>query len=217
MEENVRALCTYPMSRSVPAAMIGVLICLGVPAPAYANVITDWDEKAIAVVTPLMASFAANSPYMAQRMMGMVHAAMFDAVNSIERRYRPYLVQLPAERSTSQEAAAATAAATVLATIDAKTAGEMKVALATYLESIADGPAKLDGIKLGEAVAARVVAARANDGCYEPDEYRPKTAAGVYVPTAITAASVWPNMKPFAMVTGSQFRPGPPISLESKQ
>ena len=23
-------------------------------------------------------------------MMGMVHAAMFDAVNSIERRYRPY-------------------------------------------------------------------------------------------------------------------------------
>jgi len=93
----------------------------------------------------------------------------------------------------------------------------MKVALATYLESIADGPAKLDGIKLGEAVAARVVAARANDGCYEPDEYRPKTAAGVYVPTAITAASVWPNMKPFAMVTGSQFRPGPPISLESKQ
>jgi len=64
---------------------------------------------------------------MAQRMMGMVHAAMFDAVNSIERRYRPYLVQLPAERSTSKEAAAATAAASVLATIDAKTAGEMKL------------------------------------------------------------------------------------------
>ena len=31
-------------------------------------------------------------------MMGMVHAAMFDAVNSIEPRYRPYLVQLPADR-----------------------------------------------------------------------------------------------------------------------
>ena len=39
-------------------------------------------------------------------MMGMVHAAMFDAVNSIERRYRPYLVQLPAEPGTSKEAAA---------------------------------------------------------------------------------------------------------------
>jgi hypothetical protein len=211
----MRALWT--MSRSVLAALIGILSCLGVPARAYANVITDWDEKAVAVVTPLMASFANNSPYMAQRMMGMVHAAMFDAVNSIERRYRPYLVQLPAERATSQEAAAATAAAAVLATIDAKTAGEMKVALAAYLDSIPDGPAKLDGVKLGEAVAARVVAARANDGCYEPDAYRPKTAVGVYVPTTITAASVWPNMKSFAIVTGSQFRPNPPISLESKE
>jgi hypothetical protein len=162
----MRALSTYPISRSVPAAIIGVAICFGVPARGCANVITDWDEKAVAVVTPLMASFAVNSPYMAQRMMGMVHAAMFDAVNSIERRYRPYLVQLPAERSTSQEAAAATAAASVLATIDQKKAGEMKVALATYLASIPNGAAKLDGVKLGEAVAERVVAARENDGCY---------------------------------------------------
>jgi len=197
--------------------MIGALIGLGAPAAACANVITDWDEKAIAVVTPLMAKFGANSPYMAQRMMGMVHAAMFDAVNSIERRYQPYLVQLLAERSTSKEAAAATAAALVLATIDQKTAGEMKVALATYLASIPDGAAKLDGVKLGEAVAERVVAARENDGCYEPDDYRPRAAPGVYVPTAITAASVWPSMKPFAIATGSQFRPDRPISLESKE
>ena len=213
----MRALLACPMNRSVPAAMMGALIALGVPAPAFANVITDWDEKAVAVVTPMMANFAGNSPYMAQRMMGMVHAAMFDAVNSIERRYRPYLVQLPAERSTSEEAAAATAAAAVLATIDPKIAGEMNVALATYLASIPDGTAKLDGVKLGEAVAARVVAARENDGCYEPDDYRPRTSPGVYVPTAITAASVWPNMKPFAMSTGSQFRPSPPISLESEE
>jgi hypothetical protein len=193
------------------------LAMIGAAPSAFANVITDWDEKAVAVVTPLMANFAATSPYMAQRMMGMVHAAMFDAVNSIERRYRPYLVQLPAERSTSEDAAAATAAAAVLATIDPKTADEMKVALATYLASIPDGTAKLDGVKLGEAVAARVVAARANDGCYAPDDYRPRTAPGVYVPTAITAASMWPNMKPFALATGSQFRPSPPISLESKE
>lgn len=63
--------------------------------PATANVITDWDDKAVVAVTP-MASLGGTNPYMAQRMMGMVHAAMFDAVNSIERRYRSYLVQLPA-------------------------------------------------------------------------------------------------------------------------
>ena len=213
----MRASCTCRMSRSVPAAVIGALICLSVSGRVYANVITDWDEKAVVVVTPMMASWGAGYPSMAQRTMAMVHAAMFDAVNSIERRYRPYLVQPPAERTTSEEAAAATAAAAVLATIDPKTASEMKVALASYLDSIPDGTAKLDGIKLGEAVAARILAARENDGCNEPDDYRPRTTPGVYVPTPITAASMWPKLKPFAMASGSQFRPGPPISLESKE
>src|ERR1700704_478550 len=132
-------------------------------SPAFANVITDWDEKAVAVVTP-MSSLGGTSPYMAVRMMGMVHAAMFDAVNSIERRYRPYLVQLPAAPTMSKEAAAAAAAAAVLGTIDAKTAGEMKAALAAYLSAIPDGAAKSDGVKLGEAIAAKVLEARANDG-----------------------------------------------------
>jgi len=177
---------------------------------ASANVITDWDEKAVAVVTPM-------PPYTAQRVMGMVHIAMFDAVNSIERRSQRYLVQLPAEPTTSKEAAAASAAAAVLATIDSKIAGEMKIAIASYLASIPDGAAKSDGVKLGEAVAARVVEARANDGADAPDDYRPRTTPGVYVPTPITAASAWPNVKPFAMTTASQFRPDPPISLSSKE
>src|SRR5215472_6508144 len=148
-------------------------VLIGAAPSAFANVITDWDEKAIAVVTP-MASLSSTNPYMAQRMMGMVHAAMFDAVNSIEQRYRPYLTRLPADSSTSKEAAAAAAAAAVLATIDAKTAGEMKVALGTYLASIPDGVAKSDGVKLGEAVAAKVLEARANDGSNAPDAYRPR-------------------------------------------
>ena len=78
----MRASCTCRMSRSVPAAVIGALICLGVSGRAYANVITDWDEKAVVVVTPMMASWGAGYPSMAQRTMAMVHAAMFDAVNS---------------------------------------------------------------------------------------------------------------------------------------
>ena len=127
-------------------------------------------------VTP-MASLGGTNPYMAQRMMGMVHAAMFDAVNSIERRYRPYLVQLPAAAGTSSVAAAAAAAATLLATVDEKTAGEMKGALATYLASIPDSAAKSDGVKLGEAIAAKVLEARAKDGCDAPDDYRPKDNA----------------------------------------
>jgi hypothetical protein len=93
----------------------------------------------------------------------------------------------------------------------------MKVTLASYLATIPDGAAKSDGVKLGEAVAAKVLEARASDGHDAADAYRPRTTPGVYVPTAITLASAWPNVKPFAMTNPSQFRPGPPISLEGKE
>src|SRR6266581_5628664 len=190
--------------------MLVAVAMIGAAPSAFADVITDWDEKAGAIVN-------AMPPYNSQRIMGMVHAAMFDAVNSIEPRYRPYLVQLPAPPSTSKEAAAAAAAAVVLASIDEKTASAVREALAVNLASIPDGPAKSDGIKLGETVAAKVLEARANDGHDAPDAYRPRTSPGVYVPTPITAASMWPNMKPFAINSPSQFRPQPPVSLTSKE
>jgi hypothetical protein len=212
----MHASIVQTMSHSFPAAMIGTWLAFGVPAAASANVITDWDEKAMAAVAPL-AGLGGTTPYMAQRFMAMAHAAMFDTVNSIERRYKPYLVQLPADPGTSKEAAAAAAAAVVLATIDAKTAAEVKGALASYLASIPDGKAKSDGIKLGEAVAAKVLEARANDGSNAPDAYRPRTSPGVYIPTAITINAMWPDMKPFALASGSQFRPKPPIALESEE
>jgi hypothetical protein len=108
-----------PLSHSTSTIIFGAWLAVGVSLSASANVITDWDEKAVGVVAP-MASLGKTPPDL-ERLMAMVHAAMFDAVNSIEPRYRPYLVQLPADAATSKEAAAATAAAAVLATIDAKT------------------------------------------------------------------------------------------------
>jgi hypothetical protein len=204
------------MPANIRKMLVAAAVMVAATPSAFANVITDWDEKAIAAVAP-MSSLGGTNPYLAQRMMALVHVAMFDAVNSIERRYRPYLVQPQAAPTTSKEAAAAAAAAAVLATIDVKTAAEMKTALGAYLESIPDGAAKADGIKHGEAVAAKVLEARANDGSNAPDAYRPRTTPGVYVPTPITISSMWPDMKPFAMAKGSQFRPKPPIALESKE
>ena len=63
---------------------------------ASADVITDWNEKAVAFVTPRMV------PAAGQRVVEIVQVAMFDAVNSIERRYRPYLVQLSAVATASK-------------------------------------------------------------------------------------------------------------------
>jgi len=203
------------MHANIRGVLAAVVLTTATPS-AFANVIIDWDEKAVLAVTP-MAALNGTSPYTAIRMLAMVHTAMFDAVNSIERRYQPYLVQLPADPTMSKDAAAAAAAATVLATIDDKTAGDMKRALAAYLASIPDGVPKSDGISLGESVAAKLLDARAHDGSSAPDAYRPRTSPGVYVPTAITLSSMWPNMKPFALTSGSQFRPAPPISLDSPE
>src|SRR5215216_4390849 len=210
-------MCTstaYALNRWVLIATFGSSLSATAAQPAAADVITDWDEKGIEAVVPLTRS---TSPYMAQRMMGMLHLAMFDAVNSIESRYRPYLVQLPADPGTSKEAAAAAAGATILASIDAKTATAMNAALAKYIEQIPDGPAKVEGIKLGQAIAAKVVEARANDGSEAADDYRPKTTPGAYVSTTPMRGPTWPLVKPFVMTKGSQFRPGPPILLNSGQ
>jgi hypothetical protein len=99
-ERHMPHSTVYTMSRCASGIIFGAWLAVGVPAAAAANVITDWDEKAIAVVFPAGPVAVSQQVYTAQRMMGMVHVAMFDAVNSIERRYRPYLVQLPADPAT---------------------------------------------------------------------------------------------------------------------
>ena len=198
------------MQANLRRVLVTVAFIVSAPS-AFADVITDWNEKAVAFVTPRMA------PPAAQRVVAMVQVAMFDAVNSIERRYRPYLAQLPATPAASKEAAAAAAAGTLLVSLHPQAEGELKGALAAYLAAIPNGDAKSEGIGLGEAVAAKVLEARAKDGSDAPDSYRPKTKPGVYVPTPITVASAWPNVKPFAMTSPSQFRPEPPIPLKSKQ
>jgi PAP2 superfamily len=189
-----------------------VAVALIAPAPsAFADVITDWNEKAVAFVTGKMA------PAAGQRIVTIMQVAMFDAVNSIDRRYRPYLTQLPAAASTSKEAAAAAAAGTVLASLNPQAEGEFRSATAAYLATIPDSDAKAQGIKLGEAIAAKILEVRANDGADAPDSYRPKTKPGVYVATPPMISSTWPNLKPFAMTSQSQFRPEPPIALTSEQ
>jgi hypothetical protein len=195
---------------SAPALAAGAVLGL-IPA-ASADVITDWNEKAVAFVV------ARNMPPPpAERVLAMTHAAMFDAVNSIERKYRSYLAQLPANGPISKEAAAATAAGTILTSSGPQLQAEMKAALATYLETIPDSVAKMDGIKLGQAVAAKILEARKDDGAAAPDSYRTNTAPGVYVPTIATWAPHWPGVKPFVMTNASQFRPVPPIALTGQE
>ena len=151
-------------------AWILLAACLMNPlAAASANVVTDWDEKAVAFIQPRMV------PPAAYRAMAIMHIAMFDAVNSIEPLYRSYQAQLPATPDMSKDAAAAAAAGTVLKRLLPDAASDIQSALTSYLAAIPDGDAKLNGIKLGEAVASKCLEARGSDGASVADAYRPVT------------------------------------------
>jgi hypothetical protein len=186
------------------------LLTLG--STASADVITDWNEKAVALVTKHK-----MLPPQAERIIACMHVAMFDTINPVDRRYQPYSVSVSAAKDVSKEAAAAAAAGGVLARLFVKDADELRSALGSYLTPIQDGSSKSDGIKLGEKVAAETVMARQSDGADATDAYRPRTMPGVYVPTPITASSMWPKVKPFAMTSPSQFRPQPPLALNSTE
>jgi hypothetical protein len=182
-------------------------------ATATGNVITDWDEKAIALAPGTVVP-SPTTPT-ALRTTAMLHLAMFEAINSIEHRYKPYGVQLVAAPDTSQEAAAASAAGAVLMELVPKAAAQIQAAETSYLAKLPDGAAKSAGIKLGQEAAAKILAMRANDGSSAPDAYRPKTKPGVYIPTAITISWAFARVRPFALASPSQFRPKPPPSLTS--
>lgn len=179
---------------------------------ARADVITDWNDKGVA------AGYAARfSPDMQSRALAIAHIAMFEAVNSIEPRYTPYRNRLPAERGTSREAAAATAAHYVLTRLFPDQSKDFDKALQDSLAGVAEGAPKTNGIRLGEQSATAILAERSKDGADAPITYRPFTVAGKYVPTMFPASSTWGGVRPFGMKTGDQFRPPAPYALTSAQ
>jgi hypothetical protein len=95
---------------------------------------------------------------------------------------------------------------------------QIQAASASALAAIPEGKAKADALALGQAVAEKILSVRSKDGVNAPEDYRPKTKPGVYVPTAaVMVGSTWPRMTPFALTSPSQFRPPPPISLTGSE
>ncbi len=191
---------------------VGLAIAgLGLAGPARADVITDWNQKALPIVT----KYSLGAP--GYRALAMMHLAMYQCVNAIEPRYEPYQARLDAPATASKEAAAAVAAAAVLAKLYPDDQARIDAELSQYLAQVPDGPAKDEGVALGQKVADGVLTLRANDGVSAPDGYRPRTTAGRYVPTAPVVVPNWGKVAPFALKSGSQFRPGPPIPLTSRE
>jgi hypothetical protein len=203
-------MSTKALSR---AAQIGtsLAILISMTSPARADIVSDWGARAIAIGVEKQMP---NAPL--TRGLAMMHVAMFEAVNAVERRYMPYKLDLTADPSTSKEAAAATAAHAVLVQLHPEQRSALDQALQSNLATVPDGDGKSKGIELGKKTAAGIIALRADDGSTAQESYRPATKPGVYVPTGIPIEVTSGGFKPWVMEKGSQFRPGPPPALDSE-
>jgi hypothetical protein len=197
-------------SRSMKLLPAVALVAALLIAPARGNAILEWNVQADAIATEERTATPTHG-----RGLAMLHVAMFEAVNAIERRYAPYRLNLTADRNTSKEAAAASAGHGVLLSLHPGRKADLDATLAKLLAGIPEGEAKAKGMALGQKAAADIIALRANDGSEVQESYRPATRPGVYVPTAPVISSTVGGFTPWVMTSGAQFRPTPPPSLDS--
>lgn len=183
------------------------------------NPVVQWNRALLVIVrTP-----GAQSPTVhPTRSFAIMHAAIYDAVNAIDRKHRPYLVRLSSvPRDASQEAAAAAAAHEVLVALYPAFKTTLDAQLQQSLAQIPDGNGKAEGVLIGQDVADRILAARSNDGSNAlPIPYVFGTAPGDYQSTPPNFApqpqfTNWSHVRPFALERANQFRPGPPPTLAS--
>ena len=160
-------------TRWTSALCLGVLISLGTTFGAHADAVSDWNAKAETIAVEKRMLPPPNA-----RGMAIMHIAMFEAVNAIERRYSPYRLDLAAERGASKDAAAAAAAHAVLGALHPDHEKGLDAHLLASLQQVPLGEARERGTALGKKAAAEILAWRANDGAGASESYRPHTSAG---------------------------------------
>ena len=201
---------------------------------AAADAVITWNENAAKAATAACIHISGNG-LAESRMYAMVHVAVHDAVNAIDRRSRPYAFDANVNGPVSVDAAVAAAARDVLVSVIAKlpespacvASGilEANALYAAALMPIPNGPAKTAGVAVGQAAAAAIVALRAGDGFEtttwldfdypqgtEPGEWR-------FTPDGppLAFASNYGQVTPFVLKHSGQFWPGPPYPLRSKR
>lgn len=165
-------------------------------------------------------------PGRASRAMAIVHIAIFDAVNGTSGRYQSYTGVLPDLPGYSVDAAVAQASHDTLAALFASQAAAFDSALAADLARIKSTPAKAVGIQFGQAIAASLLASRADDGSQIPeprlDSYPVSILPGHWrqdpvsqLPLALGAH--WGQCRPFVIKSEIDFRAPPPPSLGSAE
>src|SRR5262249_8403373 len=136
------------------------------------------------------------------------------------RCVEPYHAQVHASHGASLEAAAAQAAHDTLAALFPSQSSTFDATLAADRVGIPPGRAR-QGTEVGREVARQILQWRSTDGSGEMVTYMPGKDAGDWQPTPPAfmpaLAPQWPYVTPFAMTSGSQFRPAAPPAVDSAE
>jgi PAP2 superfamily len=208
----------------VPSLVVGVALppASGDAPPAAvsataadADVLNEWNTLAQGIAVTLRPTAHGQS-----RGIAMVQAAVYDAVNAIDRGHQPYLVDVEAldvDPAASYGAAIATAAHDVLLAIAPGSQAQVDTALSNTLATIPDGPGEDRGVAVGQAAAAAMLGERADDGFLAAFDFDPHivTGAGQWRPTALDPDPWVGDLDPFLMRAPSQFRSEGPDALRS--
>ena len=165
----------------------------------------------------------ANAPASSGVLMAIVQLAVYDAVVAIAGGYEPYATPIVAPPGAALDAAVAQSAHDVLVDLLPAQVAALDAQLADTLGGIPDGDAKSGGIWVGQSAAAGILANRTGDGRFANVAYMfLPPGPGVYQPTppAFSTTPLVPwvaQVRPFTMRSPSQFRPGPPPSLDSRR
>jgi hypothetical protein len=198
------------------AAVCGLLLSTAAMAESNPNPVLEWNSILVTTV-------AAQNPFFQARFAAITQLAVFEAVNAIDRDYDPYLGTVEARPTASREAAAVAAAHAVLKNYFADNADALDSAYEKSLARIPNGVRKQEGIAVGEAAAAAMIALRNGDGSAPAEFYVPSSsAAGEWQPTPSCPPAggillQWRNLRPFAIEATNQFRSDPPPALKSKR
>jgi membrane-associated phospholipid phosphatase len=181
-----------------------------------ASVVLEWNQLTLDSIR-----LTGTNSLLGGRAVAITQAAVYDAVNAIDGTYTPYAFNGQAAPGASLEAAAATAAYHTLIELFPTRRADFDAALASSLADVPDGPSENQGVAVGRAAAASILALRRHDGFDAVVPYTPGTDPGDWQPTppAFLAAfgAQWPQVTPFAMSSGAQFRPSAPPALSSAE
>jgi len=212
------AACGDPPTSGAPGGNERQLPASAANASGVSPVV-QWNRTLLQIVRTAGAQPATVHP---TRSFAILHAAIYDAVNAIDRTHQPYLVRLSGvSRTASQDAAAAAAGHEVLVTLYPLFGAQLDGQLQESLAQVPDGLEKTDGVRIGHDVADSILARRSNDGsAAQPIPFVFGNTPGGYQSTPPNFPlqpqfTHWSHVTPFALERANQFRPGPPPALTS--